>query len=105
MDVDIPEIPPSYDDYRSRLRAFIAANKPQLEWKQRSGMRVPDDAADVEVLRGWVRALHDAGFVLPVHGLGTADRLEARILGEELGRTGIPSVLGNPLVASAIAQF
>jgi alkylation response protein AidB-like acyl-CoA dehydrogenase len=104
MDVDIPAIPSSYDDYRQGLRAFIAANKPTLGWKARAGLRVPEDPADVELLRTWVRALHDAGYVQPVHGLGTSDPFEARILNEELGRTGIPSILGNPLVASAIAQ-
>src|SRR3954451_5422095 len=105
MDVDIPAIPSTYDDYRQRLRAFTPEQKPQLGWKPRSGLRVPEDPADVELLRRWVRALHDAGYVQPVHGLGTTDPFEGRILSEELGRTGIPSILGNPLVASAIAQY
>ena len=105
MDVDIPAIPASYDEYRDRLRAFIADHKPQLGWKPRAGLRVPEDPDDVDVLRSWVRALYDAGYSSPVHSLGTSDPFEGRILGEELGRTGIPSILGNPLVASAIAQY
>ena len=58
-------------------------------------------------LRRWVRALYDAGYVVDRYGtgVGVTDRFEKRILGEELGRSGIPSVLGNPLVAGAIAQF
>ncbi len=105
MDVDVPAIPSTYDGFRARLQAFIAEHKPDLGWKPRAGLRVPEDPADVETLRRWVRALHDAGFVIPVHGLGTDDPFEARILRDELGRTDIPIVLGNPLVASAIAQF
>ena len=105
MDVDIPAIPASYDEYRDRLRAFIADHKPQLGWKPRAGLRVHEEPDDVDVLRRWVRALYDAGYSPPAHGLGTTDPFEGRILGEELGRTGIPSILGNPLVASAIAQY
>ena len=44
MDVRVPQVPPEYDSYRERLRAFIAAHKPALEWKQRSGVRTPDRA-------------------------------------------------------------
>jgi alkylation response protein AidB-like acyl-CoA dehydrogenase len=105
MDIDTPSIPVSYDEFRDRLRAFIAANLPTLGWKPGVGLRVPDDPEDVAALRRWVRQLHDAGFVMPMHGLGTSDPFEARILREELGRTGIPSVLGNPLVATALSSF
>ncbi len=104
MDVTIAAIPPAYDAYRERLREFIAANKPALAWKPRSGVRVPDDPADVEALRGWVRALHDAGYVTD-RFRDDGDEFEARILREELGRTGIPFVLGNPLVEGAIRGF
>jgi alkylation response protein AidB-like acyl-CoA dehydrogenase len=107
MDVDVPEIPFAYDDYRARLRAFIAAHRPQLQWKPGVGVRVPEDPDDVAKLRTWVRALHDAGYVVDQFGtgVGVTDRFERRVLGEELGRSGIPHVLGNPLVAGAIAQY
>jgi alkylation response protein AidB-like acyl-CoA dehydrogenase len=105
MDVKVPGVPSAYDDYRTKLQAFIADHKPELGWKPGAGLRVPEDPKDVDTLRQWVRALHDAGYVVPVHGLGTSDPFEARILTEELGRTGIPFILGNPLVATAIAQF
>ena len=42
MDVTVPAIPQSYDDYRAALRAFLADHKPTLQWKQRTGVRVPD---------------------------------------------------------------
>ena len=64
MDVIVPPIPDAYDDYRATLRAFIAAHKPVLAWKQRTGVRVPDRADDVELLRGYVRELYDAGYRL-----------------------------------------
>ena len=84
--------------------AFISDHRPRLDWKPRSGIRVPDDPADVETLRAWVRALHDAGYVVDRFG-DDVDPYEARIMHEELGRTGIPYVLGNPLVAGAIRMF
>ena len=107
MDIDVPEIPKSCDEFRARLRAFIAEHRPQLSWRPGVGLRAPDDPADVAALRTWVRALHDAGYVADRdgRGVGVTDRFEIRVLQEELGRSGIPSVLGNPLVAGAIAQY
>ncbi len=105
MDVDSPPIPATYDGYRRRLQTFVDDHLPVLGWKPRAGLRVPDDPDDVAALRKWVRALHDAGYVAGPLGAGTADEFEARILREELGRTGIPYVLGNPLVAGALAAF
>ncbi|HZP29062.1 MAG TPA: acyl-CoA dehydrogenase family protein [Acidimicrobiia bacterium] len=104
MDVTVPPIPPAYDGYRERVRAFVAEHRPDLGWTPRAGMRVPDDEADVEKLRAWVRALYDAGFAVdPPDGRG--DEFESRILREELGRAGVPYVLGNPLVAGALRLF
>ena len=57
MDIHVPEIPTRYEGFRAELRAFIAANKPTLVWKQRSGLRTPDSEADVVALRQWVAAL------------------------------------------------
>jgi len=107
MDVDVPEIPAEYDDYRARLRAFVAEHRPRLNWKPGVGLRAPDDPDDVAALRKWVRALYDAGHVVDQHGtgVGVTDRFERRVLQEELGRSGVPSVLGNPLVSGAIALF
>jgi alkylation response protein AidB-like acyl-CoA dehydrogenase len=105
MDVTVPEVPASYDAYRDRLRAFIADHRPVIDWKPRTGLRVPDDAADVEALRQFVRALYDAGFVLERFTTAETDPYEQRILETELGATGIPYVLGNPLVAGALKLF
>jgi alkylation response protein AidB-like acyl-CoA dehydrogenase len=49
--------------------------------------------------------LHDAGYVVPRFATGEVDRFEARILEEELRGTGVPYVLGNPLVDSALRRF
>lgn len=105
MDVTIPEIPASYDAYRERLRAFIEANLPTLSFRPKTGLRVPDDPADIVKLRAWVKALHDAGYAPDRFATGDVDPLEARIKAEELGRTHIPFVLGNPLVAGALKHF
>jgi alkylation response protein AidB-like acyl-CoA dehydrogenase len=105
MDVRVPEVPASYDEYRRRVRDFVAANKPVLHMKQKAGLRVPDDPEDVAKLRRWVRALHDAGFASPQHTLTPLDPQQMRVLSEELGRAGVPVVLGNPLVGGAIKLF
>jgi alkylation response protein AidB-like acyl-CoA dehydrogenase len=105
MDVTVAPIPASYDRYRDELRAFIAANRPTIGWKQRHGVRTPDDPADVTALRRWVAALDDAGYRLQQFVVGDTDRHEQRILEQELAATGVPYVLGNPLVAGAIKLF
>ena len=105
MDVIVPAIPETYDGYRAALRALIAERKPTLEWKQRTGLRVPDRAADVALLRSYVRAIHDAGYVLDRFSIERGDPHEQRILEQELGAAGVPHVLGNPLVAGALKHF
>jgi alkylation response protein AidB-like acyl-CoA dehydrogenase len=105
MDVRVPEVPASYDAFRQRVRDFIAANKPKLHFKQRAGLRVPEHPEDVSKLRVWVKALHDAGYASPQHTLTPLDPQQARVLNEELGKAGVPVVLGNPLVGGAIKLF
>lgn len=105
MDIHVPEIPAHYDAFCAGLRAFIDANKPVLGWKQRSGMRVPDDEDDVVALRRWVGALYDAGYRMERFSLEKADPFEQRIIRRELAATGIPYVLGNPLVSGALKAF
>ena len=105
MDVIVPLIPQSYDDYRATLRAFLEDHKPTLEWKQRTGLRVPESAHDVDLLRAYVRAIYDAGYVIARFSSESGDPYEQRILEQELGGVGIPYVLGNPLVAGALKHF
>lgn len=105
MDVIVPPIPAAYDQYRSTLRAFIAEHRPVLEWKQRTGLRVPDSANDVTLLRNYARALYDAGYRLDRFAAESGDPHEQRILEQELGAAGVPHVLGNPLVAGALKHF
>ena len=59
MDVLIPPILDAYDEYRATLSAFIAAHKPVLSWRQRTGVRVPDDVADIEDAAGAGNELSD----------------------------------------------
>jgi alkylation response protein AidB-like acyl-CoA dehydrogenase len=105
MDVTVPAIPQSYDDYRAALRAFLANHKPTLQWKQRTGVRVPDLASDVEKLRSYARTLWDAGYESDRFRSERGDPFEQRILEQELARAGVPFVLGNPLVAGAFKHF
>ena len=105
MDVIVPAIPDRYDEYRRRLTACIAEHKPVSEWRQRSGIRVPDGAEDVEQLRTYVRAIHDAGFVADRFSTEQGDPYEQRIMQQEFAAAGIPHVLGNPLVAGALLHF
>jgi alkylation response protein AidB-like acyl-CoA dehydrogenase len=104
MDVLVPDIPSDYDGYRHEVRAFIAAHKPALQWKQRAGLRTPERREDVDALRAWTRALYDAGYVIGRFA-PEVDPFKARILEEELRLTGIPYVMGNPLVDTAIRRF
>jgi alkylation response protein AidB-like acyl-CoA dehydrogenase len=105
MDVLTPEIPASYDDYRRQLRAFVAGHRPTLGWKQRTGLRAPEEQADVDALRAWTASLYDAGYVLGRFTDDPTDPFQQRILEEELSATGLPYVLGNPLVSGAIVLF
>ncbi len=105
MDVRVPEIPESYQGYRSRLQAFIAANLPELSFKPKVGLRVPDEPEDVVKLRAWVRALHEAGYVPARYSESEIDEIEEKIRVEELTKTGVPHALGNGLVAGALKHF
>ena len=48
------------------------------------------------------RAIYDAGYVSDRFRTERGDPFEQRILDHELARAGVPSVLGNPLVAGAL---
>ena len=66
---------------------------------------MPQSVRDLEVLRVWVAGLHDAGFVLARFSEDECDPFEQRIIEEELGATGIPYFLGNPLVSGALRAY
>ena len=107
MDISTKAIPSSYDGFRAKLQAFIAANRPDVDLGRKSGLRVPEDPADVAQLRLWIRTLHDAGYSPSrfADARTELDEFEQRILYEELVRTGLPLVLGNPLVGGALLHF
>ena len=98
MDVTVPPIPDDYAPFREKLRRFLSDKRPRIEWKPRSGLRVPDRESDVTELRRWVRDLYDAGFI-------SSDEFEQRIFAEEISRAGFSAALGNPLVQTAIERF
>ena len=105
MDVTVPPIPDTYDEYRATLRAFLADHKPTLAWKQRTGLRVPDSADDVELLRAYVRAIYDAGYVLDRFSPSQATPTNSASSSRSSAAAGVPHVLGNPLVAGALKHF
>jgi alkylation response protein AidB-like acyl-CoA dehydrogenase len=105
MDVTIPEIPQAYDEYRNQLRSFISDRLPSLESSPKVGARMPQSDGDLATLRIWVAALHDAGYVCARFAEDQRDPFELRIMEQELAATGIPYVLGNPLVSGALKAF
>lgn len=105
MDVTGPEVPSEYEGFRDRLRAFVEEHRPMMQWKPRTGMRCPDHPEDVAALRTWARGLYDAGYVLDRFCIEPTDEHEQRILEQELAATGLPLVLGNPLVSGALKLF
>ena len=105
MDVTVPGIPADYDTYRTELRRFIADHVPDLGWTPKTGARMPESAEDLGVLRRWVAALHDAGYSLARFSEAPVDPFEQRILETELAATGVPYLLGNPLVTGALKTF
>ena len=105
MDVNLPEIPAAYAPYRTELRAFIAAHRPTLATKARSGVRTPEHPEDVDALRRWVGELYTAGYGMPRTGLAGRDPVHTRIITEELEAAGLPATVGNTLVEVALEQF
>ncbi len=105
MDVRVPAIPAEYDAYRRELRRFIAEHRPTLSWKSRTGIRVPERAEEVSALRVWTGRLYDAGYILARFCEETMDPFQQRVLESELAATGLPYVLGNPLVSGALKAF
>jgi alkylation response protein AidB-like acyl-CoA dehydrogenase len=102
MDVVIPPLAPEDEAWRDEVRAFLGAHRPALEYRQRSGVRTPETAEEVAVLRAWVGVLADAGYMPDRFRLEPLPPARARILEAELSATGLPYVLGNPLVSGAL---
>jgi alkylation response protein AidB-like acyl-CoA dehydrogenase len=91
---------PEEEAFRARVRAWIAANKPQ------------GDGRDPEDLRVWQKRLHAAGFLgaaWPVeHGGAGLSNMEQAIFNEELARANAPAPLGSmglSWVGPAILKF
>ena len=101
----VPAIPESYDDYRADAAHFLAAHRPSWNGSSAPGCACPTWQTTWRSSARYVRALHDAGYVLDRFRTERGDPFEQRILEQELGRAGVPSVLGNPLVAGALKHF
>lgn len=97
------------EEYRTRVRAFIEQSRPPL--LRHEGVRVPTDAAEEAEIRGWLRALYDAGHLgggWPVEYGGRADHAPVHdlVLMEELIRAGAYRPLDQVMLAShAILRF
>ncbi|ONH52465.1 acyl-CoA dehydrogenase [Frankia sp. CcI49] len=96
------------EEYRARVRAFIAEHGVPM---QGEGVRVPADANEERAIRGWLRALYEAGFLgagWPVQWGGRADHLPQHdlVLMEELIRGDVYRPLDQVMLAShAIIEF
>lgn len=105
MDVTVPPVPVEYDAYRANLRAHLAEHTPRFEFKPRTGVRLPEGPGELDELRAWIAGLYDAGYVLERFTDEPCDPFEQRIIEEELTATGLPFILGNPLVTGALKAY
>jgi alkylation response protein AidB-like acyl-CoA dehydrogenase len=96
------------EDFRVKVRQFIAANAPGH--KTHTGVRAPDPA-DIPAIRRWTAQLYDAGFLgigWPVEWGGRPDAhpLEAFVVVEELARARAWGPIGaGSLAAGAVIDF
>ena len=94
--------------YRNQVRSFIAAHGVRLH---REGVRVPRDADEEQAIRGWLRALYEAGYLgagWPQEWGGRPDHLPIHdlVLMEELIRGDAYRPLDQVMLAShAILEF
>ncbi|OAA27912.1 acyl-CoA dehydrogenase [Frankia sp. EI5c] len=101
-------MPADVEEYRARVRAFIAEHGVPMRGE---GVRVPADTAEERAIRGWLRALYDAGFLgagWPVERGGSADHhpLHDLVLMEELIRGDAYRPLDQVMLSShAILEF
>jgi alkylation response protein AidB-like acyl-CoA dehydrogenase len=104
MDVTTPTAPPEYDEFRSRLRAFIAEHAPKPPERRKSGMRTAETTEELDEVKTWLARLTEAGFG-PRALVDDEDPWPRRIAIEELEAAHVAYVVGNPLIDSAIVQW
>jgi alkylation response protein AidB-like acyl-CoA dehydrogenase len=96
------------EQFRLRVREFIAANSPGS--KTHTGVRAPDDAF-LPAIREWTRALYQAGFLgidwpAEYGGRPDAHPLEQAIVSEELARARAwPPIGAGALAAGALIEY
>ncbi|RSN64343.1 acyl-CoA dehydrogenase family protein [Actinomadura sp. WAC 06369] len=97
------------EEFRREVRAFVAARAPRHP--VRSGVRSPEDEAELKELRRWTADLYAAGYIgadWPEEYGGTPghDPLRAFVVGEEMARARAPMpASGGSLAAHALIMF
>ena len=97
------------EEFREQVRAFVAAHAPG--YKVRSGVRSPEDAAELKELQNWTARLYMAGYVgadwpAEYGGVHGHDPLRDFVVGEEIARARAPlPARGGSLAAHALIAF
>ncbi|MEO9329014.1 acyl-CoA dehydrogenase family protein [Gordonia sp. B21] len=94
----------SDEDFRRRVREFIAAHAPRIP--RRAGVRSAENEQELAELKAWTAELYGAGLAgadWPVEYGGSEDYSPRRdiIVGEELARAGVP---GAPSAGTLVAH-
>ncbi|TDC91592.1 acyl-CoA dehydrogenase family protein, partial [Actinomadura sp. 7K507] len=97
------------EEFREQVRAFVAAHAPGF--KVRSGVRSPENAAELKELQRWTAELYAAGYMGAdwpdeYGGAPDHDPLRQFVVGEEVARARAPMpVSGGSLAAHALIKF
>ncbi|SEG88647.1 hypothetical protein SAMN04489712_12251 [Thermomonospora echinospora] len=97
------------EEFRGQVRAFVAAHAPG--YKVRSGVRSPENAAELKELQRWTAELYEAGYLgadwpAEYGGAPDHDPLRAFVVGEEIARARAPMpASGSSLAAHALIRF
>ncbi|GAA0556246.1 acyl-CoA dehydrogenase family protein [Actinomadura livida] len=97
------------EEFRGQVRAFVAAHAPGF--RVRSGVRSPENAAELAELQRWTADLYAAGHLgadwpEEYGGVPDPDPLRQFVVGEEIARARAPMpVSGGSLAAHALIEF
>ena len=97
------------EEFRGQVRAFVASHAPG--YKVRSGVRSPENAAELKELQRWTAELYAAGYLgadwpEEYGGVPGHDPLREFVVGEEIARARAPMpASGGSLAAHALIKF
>jgi alkylation response protein AidB-like acyl-CoA dehydrogenase len=97
------------EEFRGQVRAFVASRAPG--YKVRSGVRSPENAAELKELQRWTAELYAAGYLgadwpEEYGGVPGHDPLREFVVGEEVARARAPMpASGGSLAAHALIRF